>query len=70
MGRWDWYPPEPAREFEPIQADSGSECEFGQGLDGLPVHQGTIDRPFWSEWAADAVGPVSTLGEWLQRSIE
>ncbi len=71
MGRWDWYPPEPA-EIESSEADwdCRSELEFGQALDGLPVPEGTSARPLWSEWGADAVGPVSTLGAWLQRSRE
>ncbi|TFK77961.1 hypothetical protein K466DRAFT_607482 [Polyporus arcularius HHB13444] len=57
-GRWNWYPPSP-REIECVDEEDGSEFEFGEGLDGLPVPDGMFLPSRWSAWAADGVGPVT-----------
>ncbi|KAI0684307.1 hypothetical protein C8T65DRAFT_748775 [Cerioporus squamosus] len=57
-GRWNWYPPLP-RQIEYTDEEDVSEFEFGEGLDGLPVPEGTFPPQFWAGWAADAVGPVT-----------
>ncbi|RDX52123.1 hypothetical protein OH76DRAFT_1416737 [Lentinus brumalis] len=53
-GRWDWSP-SPHPVSVPLEEDEGSEFEFGQGLDGLPVPPGTFPPSPWSSWAEDAV---------------
>ncbi|RDX44742.1 hypothetical protein OH76DRAFT_1421218 [Lentinus brumalis] len=72
-GRWDWYPPLP-NEVEYMDEENVSEFEFGEGLDGLPVPEGTFPPPFWAAWEEDGVGPSTATsdrvdGEESQRAI-
>ncbi|TFK84578.1 hypothetical protein K466DRAFT_601881 [Polyporus arcularius HHB13444] len=66
-GRLDWYPPSP-RSQGPNEADDGhSEFEFGEGLDGLPVPEGTFPSrtSLSSSWATDATDTYVLAGRSL-----
>ncbi len=62
-GRWNWYPPCP-REIEYMDEDNDSVFEFGEGLDGLPVPEGTFPAPYWAAWRVDGVQTTTeTMGD-------
>ena len=59
-GRWDWRPWDQT-PVAFLDEEDGSEFEFGEGLDGLPVPQRSPPPTFWS-WSSEGASGSTASG--------